>query len=94
MRNMSATSDEHMEHILWLVHHEELRGYVPTTITTKELEMPDGSIEECIRLDQVIDLVSGILHAHEDGAIRSFELLQIVPHAQSLLPQLLRANSV
>ena len=93
MRNLSKTSDEYLEGLQWLVHHEELRGYVPTAITTKDFEMPDGSVEPFMPVDQIVDILLGILQAHQDGAIRSPELLRMVPHVRAVLPSYLRVKS-
>jgi len=93
VRNISATSDDYMEGLLSLLHHQELRGYVPTAITTKDFEMPNGSVEECMPVNQIIDILLGILAAHRDGAIRSRELLRIVPRVKAVLPSYLRLKS-
>jgi hypothetical protein len=85
VRKRSTDAVDYLDGILWLLEHEELRGYMPTVISVRDFEMPDGGVETCIRGTDVIDICLGFLQAHQDGAIRSEELLRMVPRTKVAL---------
>lgn len=73
-----------------LLKHPELRGYVPNFMETMDIDIGNGQMEECVKMDDIMDLLKGIVAAYQDGTISDLYLLDMVPRAKKMLRALQR----
>ncbi len=73
-----------------LMKHPELRGYVPNFIESMDIDVGNGQTEECVKMDDIMELLNGIVAAYQDGIISDPYLLDMVPRAQGMLHALQR----
>jgi hypothetical protein len=80
----TKSSEDYINDLTGLMEHPDLRGYLPSVLNLKDSEVSEGVIERCIPVDEAIEILSGILRADREGAIKSPELMHIVPHVKRL----------